>query len=489
MHKPSACDLLIKDASIVDGTGTRAVIGDVAVTADRIVAVGDCEGLSAHTIIDAHGLTLCPGFIDTHTHDDQLLLADPSMQAKVSQGVTTVVIGNCGVSLAPLEPREVPSPMIEMGGHDVFVYPSFADYIATLKRTPASVNVACLVGHTTLRVGAMASLDRVATDAELEAMKDGAREALSAGAIGLSSGLFYPPAQAADWKEVAELAKLVGEAGGVYATHLRDESDNVIAAIDEACAIAAYADTPLIVSHHKVAGVANFGRAKETLRHLTKAATKQPVSFDVYPYIAGSSMLSETIWAMAARTVITRSEPHPEAAGRDLADIAAEMGISEPEAIKQLIPGGAIYFLMDEADVQQILSHPEAMIGSDGIASDHPHPRLWGTFPRVLGHYVRDVRLFSLEEAVRRMTSLPASRFGFADRGIVAPGAFADLVLIDANEIADTATFEHPQQPSRSVHQVYVNGQCVWNGKQATAERPGAVLRRAGMAKTDNLAY
>jgi N-acyl-D-amino-acid deacylase len=482
MAVPASCDILISGALLVDGTGTPGIIGDVAIRGDRIVAVGDCGSLVARETIDASGLALCPGFIDTHTHDDQLLLTDPSMRPKVSQGVTTVVIGNCGVSLAPLVRQDVPSPLTEMGP-GAFAYPSFTDYMAALEATPASVNVACLVGHTTLRVAAMASLDRGATKAELVAMKEGAREAFAAGAIGLSSGLFYPPAQAADWREVAELAKLAGEVGGVYATHLRDESKDIIDAIDEACTIAAYAGTPLIVSHHKVAGVANFGRSAETLRHLTKAATRQPVAFDVYPYIAGSSMLSEAIWAMAARTVITRSEPHPEAAGRDLAELATEMGISEPEAIRQLSPGGAIYFLMDEADVRRILSHPEAMIGSDGIASDHPHPRLWGTFPRVLGHYVRDVGLFSLEEAVRRMTSLPASRFGFTDRGLIAPGAFADLVLIDPDEIADTTSFEHPEQPSRGIRQVFVNGRRVWNGSQPTQERPGTILRRHSRAR------
>ncbi len=473
------CDVLLQGGSIVDGSGQPAYPGDVAIRGERIVAVGDCGSYRPVRRIDVSGHHVCPGFIDVHAHDDQLLFDDPAMTPKVSQGVTTVVVGNCGVSLAPLVRDTVPAPLSEMGR--AFRFATFAQYVDELRRSPAAINAACLVGHTTLRVATMADLDRRATEAELDAMRALCGEALEAGAIGVSSGVFYPPARAADWSEVAALAALSGAAGGVYTAHLRDEGDRVIEAIDEACKVAAAAGTPLVLSHHKVAGRANFGRSRETLEHIGRAAAQQPVSFDVYPYTAGASMLSEALCAAAARTIVTWSEPHPEAAGRELGDVARSMGLTQADAIQALLPGGAIYFLMHDADVQRILSHPEAMIGSDGVATQHPHPRLWGAFTRVLGHYSRDAGLFSFEEAVRRMTSLPAARFGFADRGILRPGAYADVSVIDALQVADVATYDEPRRASRGVASVYVAGQCVWDGVEATGARPGRLVRRYGM--------
>lgn len=472
-----SCDLLLTGGTIVDGSGAPAVPGKIAVAGSRIVAVGDCVGWDARERVDVAGRAICPGFIDAHAHDDQLLFDDPAMQAKVSQGVTTVVIGNCGVSLAPLTINDVPPPLTEMAG--AFRFASFAAYLDALEATPAAVNAACLVGHTTLRVGAMASLDRAATADEAAVMLEGCREALAAGAIGLSSGLFYPPANAAPWTEVAALVAEVGRVGGVYTAHLRDEGDRVIDAIDEACAIAAHGGAPLIVSHHKVMGEANFGRARETLSHLETVGALQPVGFDVYPYTAGASMLSAGLAAIAGRTIVAWSKQRPNAAGRDLAVLADEMGLSVADAVAALEPGGAVYFIMSEDDVRAILSHPDAMIGSDGIANEHPHPRLWGTFPRVLGHYAREIGLFPFEEAVRRMTSLPAARFGLVDRGMLVPGAFADIVVVDPDTVADEATFEAPTRPSAGIDTVFVNGTCIWSGAQATGRRPGRVLRRA----------
>jgi N-acyl-D-amino-acid deacylase len=477
---PVRCELLIRGGTIVDGTGAPGWLGSIAISGDRIVGIGNAADFEADATIDVAGLAICPGFIDAHAHDDQLLFDDPAMTAKVSQGVTTVIIGNCGISLAPLTRNDVPAPLSEMAGF--FRFPSFAAYFAALNDTPAAINSAALVGHTTLRVAVMDDHDRPASPAEAAAMHALCAEALAAGAIGLSSGLFYPPARAAPADEVAALVELVGAAGGIYTAHLRDEGDAIDAAIDEACAIAAHGNAPLIVSHHKVMGQVNFGRSGATLARIDAAARAQPVGFDVYPYVAGASMLSRAIAAVASRTIITWSAQRPDVAGRDLADVAAEMGVDEGAAIDALVPGGATYFIMDEADVRRIMAHPDAMIGSDGIANEHPHPRLWGTFSRVLGHYVSDVGLFGFEEAVRRMTSLPADRFGLAGRGRIAVGAFADLVVVDPATVADAATFADPKQPSRGIIAVYVNGRPVWTGAAATGERPGRVLRRAGMA-------
>lgn len=480
-HDGSTCDVVFEGGRIVDGTGRPAFAGSVAVRGDRIVAVGDCAGWRAARRVDATGLHVCPGFIDTHAHDDQLLFDDPAMRPKASQGVTTVVVGNCGVSLAPLVRDDVPAPLTEMGR--VFRFDTFGAFVAALGESPAAVNAACLVGHTTLRVGEVADLGRRATAREIDAMQSRCAEALAAGAIGLSSGVFYPPARAADWSEVAAVAEPVGAARGIYATHLRDESDHVVEAIEEACRVARHARVPLVISHHKVVGRGNFGRSQETLAHIERVAKSQPVAFDAYPYTAGASMLSASLHALSARTIVTWSEPHPEAAGRELSEVARELGLAEDAALQALLPAGAIYFLMDEADVRRIVSHPDAMIGSDGVATEHPHPRLWGAFPRVLARYSRELGLFPFEEAVRRMTSLPATRFGLADRGRIAPGAHADLVLVDAERVEDAATYDAPCAPSRGIRGVYVNGLCVWDGQSPTGERPGRLLRREAAAE------
>lgn len=469
-------DILFRNAMLADGSGAPAVPGSLAVRGGRIVAVGDCAGWRAPTIVDADGLWLAPGFIDVHTHDDRLLTDDPTMAAKTSQGVTTVITGNCGVSVAPLGPGELPEPILDLARQ--FRFPRFADWLAHRDANPAATNAACLVGHSSLRVAAMADITRPATAAERATMRDLCREALDAGAIGLSSGLFYKPAQPAPWDEVAELVAEVGTVGGVYTAHIRDETSDVIAAIDEACRIALAGAARLVISHHKVAGKANFGRSAETLAHIEAAMARQPVAFDVYPYVAGSSLLSAELATLAGRTIVTWSDQRPDAAGRDLAELAAEMGLSIADAVDRLKPGGATYFLMDEADVRRILSHPDAMIGSDGIDGPHPHPRLWGSFTRVLGHYARDLGLFSMEEGIRRMTALSADRFGLRDRGRLAAGCHADLVLFDPATIGDAATFDTPAVPSHGIVRVWVNGDCVWTEGKATGARAGMLLRR-----------
>jgi N-acyl-D-amino-acid deacylase len=479
---PNSCDLLIQRALLFDGSGTEPIIGDLAVTGDRIMVIGDLRSWSAHETIDAQGLALAPGFIDVHTHDDRALLIG-DMANKTSQGVTSVVIGNCGISLAPLTLRAAPPPPLDLiGAQADYRYPTFADYMAALDRQPPALNAACLVGHSTLRVGTMERLDRPATADEVAQMRAKLQEALDAGAIGLSTGLDYEPAEAAPTEEVQALAELLKPAGAIHTTHMRSEGDHVIKAMDEAFAIGRSADVPVVISHFKVAGKANFGRSSETLAKFDAQRLRQPLALDAYPYSASSTVLKSQEIGEAPKVMVTWSTPHPKATGRMLDEIAAEWGCSLEDAAKKLQPAGAVYFAMDEADVRRILSYPHTMIGSDGLPHDaHPHPRLWGSFPRVLGHYARDLGLFPMEEAIRRMTSLPAERFGLTARGRLKQAYAADLVLFDPKSVKDRATFEDPKQVSAGIVAVWVNGKKVWRDGAATGARPGRALRRQQM--------
>lgn len=473
-------DLILTGGRVIDGSGGPSRFADVGLAGDRIAAIGDLARAQAGKRIDARGKAVAPGFIDVHTHDDNALLRMPDMTMKVSQGVTTVVVGNCGVSLAPLSLQGPPPPPLDLlGDKGEYRFAKFGEYMRALDTQPAATNAACLVGHTSLRVGAMDRLDRAATKGEIKAMKARLDEALGAGAVGMSTGLYYPPAQHAPTEEVIELAHVVHAHKAVHTTHMRDESDRVLDSLKETFRIGREAQVPVVISHHKVTGKHNFGRTRETLAAIEAARRNQPISIDVYPYIASSTILKPEWTAIARRVLITWSKTMPEAGGRDLADIAREMGVDAKEAAQRLLPAGAIYFTMDEEDVQRVLSWPEAMIGSDGLPHDiHPHPRLWGTFPRVLGHYSRDLKLFSLEEAVRRMTALTAQRFGLVDRGVLREGAYADVVVFDAEKIIDRATFEQPKLPADGIDLVLVNGTPVWRDGAATGERPGRALRR-----------
>ncbi len=479
MTESSKVDLLIRNAQIIDGTGAPPRHGDIAVTDDQIVAIGALSDMSAATEIDAGGKAVAPGFIDVHTHDDRAVLSDPTMACKVSQGVTTVVTGNCGISLAPLAPSAPPPPPADLiGDRPDQYFQSFAGYLSALDKEPPAVNVVAQVGHSTLRMGAMDSLDRPASANEVKRMRARLEESLAAGAVGMSTGLFYQPANAAPTEEVIELARALAPAGAMHSTHMRDETAHILDSLDETFAIGRAADVPVVISHHKCAGAPNHGRTTETLPRIAAAHAEQPVALDVYPYVAGSTVLDSGRMMNARRVIVTWSKPHPEVAGRDLSDIAEEWGCAQAEAADRLQPAGAIYFIMDEEDVRRVLSFPHAMIGSDGLPHDsHPHPRLWGTFPRVLGHYARDVGLFPLEEAVRRMTGLPAAQFGLTDRGMLRPGAYADLVLFDPDTIADRSTWEEPMQPAAGIELVVTNGRITWRNGASTGDRPGRALR------------
>lgn len=473
-------DLIIRNAQIIDGTGEPAYSADLAISGGVITAIGDLSADDAIAVRDAQGLVLAPGFIDVHTHDDLQVIHAPQMLPKISQGITTVIVGNCGISASPVTlVGDLPDPMNLLGAPEDFRYTDFASYKNAVNIAQPAVNVAALIGHTALRNNHMDRLDRVATQSEIELMRVQLRESLKEGALGLSSGLAYGSAIASSTEEVKKLAEVLNETGAVYTTHLRTEFDEIIAALDEAFEIGEHAKAPIIVSHLKCAGAGNWGRSGEILKKLEAAAKNHPVGCDCYPYSASSSTLDLQQVTSDFDIVITWSDSHPEQGGKKLADIADEWQVSLHDAAKKLQPAGAVYHGMSEADVQKILAHPMTMVGSDGLPVDPlPHPRLWGAFPRVLGHYSRDLKLFSLPEAIRKMTRMSADRFGLDDRGRIAVGAAADLVLFDPMKVKDAATFTQPQQLAEGIEAVWVNGVLSYAQKTVTGTRAGKFLAR-----------
>jgi N-acyl-D-amino-acid deacylase len=471
---------LLQGALIVDGSGAPGWRGDLLIDAGRIAALGPVLDVDAAVPRrDCSSLVLAPGFIDAHSHDDAALITTPAMTAKLSQGVTTVVTGNCGISLAPLVTAEPPPPM-NLLAREQFRFASFADWRAAVDAAGPAVNAVGLVGHTALRLRCVADPGRAATAAERDAMCALLDDAMREGAAGLSSGTFYAPAAAADAAELLALARVAARHGGVYAVHLRNEMAGVLDAIREAADCAHEAGLPLVISHHKCAGRAQWGRSLQTLALIERLAERQALGLDVYPYLAGSTVLREDLADGLTPIRLTWSEAHPELAGRWLADIARDWACSEPEAVARLQPGGACYFQMHEEDVGRILTHPLAMIGSDGLPHDRfPHPRLWGAFPRVWTHYGRERGLLTLEQAVHKMTGLTAQRFGLRDRGLLREGFAADLVLFDALRLADRADYAEPCVPAAGIEAVWVNGAMAWENGTAQGRSGRTLVRGA----------
>ena len=474
-------ELLILGGTVIDGSGAPRQQADVAVEGGRISAIGDLAGAAAHRCIDARGLIVAPGFIDCHTHDDLLLLEHPAAHPKLLQGVTTVVTGNCGVSLAPMAEDAPPSLLTANAGPASRTqrHPTMAAYMAALRAAQPAVNAAVLVGHTTLRQQAMTDLARPANNDEVARMRSALQEALDAGAIGLSTGVYYPDARAASTQELIDVAEPLRDGAGLITMHIRDEADAIDDALREALAVGRAVNAPLVLSHHKLMGTANHGGSMRTLALVEAAAREQTVCMDCYPYVASSTMLLPARVAVSRDVRITWSKAEPEAAGRSLLEMAAERGMDPTALAHQLLPGGAIYFAMSDEDVDRILAHPLVMIGSDGLPHDPvPHPRLWGTFPRVLGQYVRQRKLLALEAAVHKMTGLSARRFGLATRGELRPGGAADLTVFNAEQVLDGATFDAPIAAPTGLRWVLVNGRvAVDDGRQAD-DRAGQVLRR-----------
>ncbi|TDF39179.1 D-aminoacylase [Alteromonadaceae bacterium M269] len=474
-------DTLIKNAVVIDGTGQPQFDADVAILDGKIACIEPNISAQAQRVIDAEGLCLSPGFIDVHTHDDMQLIEQPDMLPKVSQGITTVIVGNCGISASPLKPRyEIPDPLNLLGLKASFRYPTFADYVQAVEQAKPKTNVAALIGHTTLRTGAMDELDRPATDAEISTMKSALDKALASGAIGLSSGLAYATAIHAPTSEMMELVPVVAKYDGMYVTHLRSEFEAIIEALKEAFDTADSADLPLVVSHIKCAGKSNWGRSEEVLDTLHQATKKQDVACDCYPYAASSSTLDLSQVTDEYDIFISWSDPHPEVAGNMLADIASEWNLSLMETAQKLQPAGAVYHCMHEGDVERFLSYDKTMVGSDGLPDNrHPHPRLWGAFPRVIKHYCREKQLFDLPQAIHKMTGLSAEKFRLPQRGAIRVGHWADLVLFDFDKVEDVASYTQPQQAAKGIQSVWVNGEIAYANQKIQGQGHGQFIKRS----------
>lgn len=474
------CQTLIRNVQILDGTGAATQADELAIAAGVIERIGNLSGYTAEGTVDGEGKVLAPGFIDAHTHDDLYALRAPEMFPKLSQGVTTVIAGNCGISAAPVTLNgRLPTPMNLLGDAEAFRYSSFRDYVAALGKAHPAVNIAALVGHMSLRNNVMDRFDRTATAKEIAAMRVQLDDALEHGALGLSTGLAYSLAHSASTDEVMQLAEALGPANAIYATHIRTESDGVLDALEEAICIGKHAKVPVVISHLKCNGIRNWKRSNELLR-LLDAQDENAIGWDVYPYAASSTILDLNQVDDRIEILITWSTRRPELSGKTLAQIATQWGVSQVEAAKRLLPAGAIYHSMSEEDVRAILAHPRAMIGSDGLPNDKfPHPRLWGTFPRVLGYYSREQSLFPIAEAVRKMTSLPAQRFGLKNRGVVREGCAADLVLFSPENVQDAASFTQPVKAALGIDAVWVNGVLSYWKQASTGERAGCFLPRS----------
>ena len=493
-------DISIRNVSVLDGTGSEPFMADVYVTGGRISTLDTrMAGGSADREIDGKGLTLAPGFIDTHAHDDGAFFRHPGMEFKLAQGVTTVVSGNCGFSAIPADPDQ--DSVAASGGILAGLAGEFTDldgyFEAALERQPA-INNMMLVGHNTVRTLVMGMDQRAPTAAERSAMRDHVKHAMDQGACGFSTGLIYRPGRWSETDEVIELASTARDYDALYTTHMRNEGDHLLAAVDETLLIGREAGVHAHISHHKSAGRQNWGRIHESLAKVDAAlAAGQRVTLDVYPYTAGSGRMIEyfnldRISRDLAEVIRIASCPaFREYEGRMVVDIAAEADEEVTETVRRILtaPKGdrtiCIQFIIDEADVETNLAHADMMVGSDGIPDlrGKPHPRLFGTFPRVLGHYVRERGVLALPEAVRRMTSLSAQTFGMTERGQIREGYWADLVLFDPETIIDGATYDAPQTEPEGIALVVVNGAVAyerWDGEQPgthTGAGTGQMLR------------
>lgn len=527
-------DVLIRRATIVDGTGAAAFQADAAVAEGRFAAVGPRLEGDAARIIDADGWALSPGFIDIHCHSDRYHIEHPEGEIKLRQGVTLEVVGNCGASLAPLAPERAREAVDHaVGGPGRFKgavdWLRYGQYAAKVAAGRPVVNAMGLVGHGTLRIAAMGFAARPATPAELARMAGLLEEAMAEGAAGLSSGLYYAPGLFATRAEVTALARVAARRGGFYATHLRNEAEGLLESLDEAIGIGRAAGVPVHVSHLKAAGRRNWALADAAVAQIEAArAEGLDVTADVYPYHFSSTSLLAVIppWAQegGVPALLARiADPNTRAAiigqikdgmpgwenifhnagweqilisavgtpegrqweGRSVADIARAAGKDPFDCALDIIAAGSgavsiIAGSMNEEIVARFIRLPFAVIGSDGSPNEgKPHPRVYGTFPRVVRRFVRELKALSLPEAIHKMSGLTAARLGLGDFGRIAAGARADAVLFDPARFADTATFDDPRRHPVGVRAVLVAGRCVLDGEAATGERPGIFVSRA----------
>jgi N-acyl-D-aspartate/D-glutamate deacylase len=483
-------DLVVRNVRIIDGTGSAAIDGDVEVTDGYITGVGTAHDVGPATQeLDGNGRVLCPGFVDTHTHDDGALLLHPGLEFKVAQGVTTLVIGNCGSSAIPNRPNETsPGGLLGRLGGD---WTGLDGFRAAVHAKRPAANAIALVGHNTMRQLVMGTEKRAPTAKELAEMKGYVESAMEQGACGFSTGLIYVPGRYSDTDEVVALAEPAGVHAGIYATHMRNEGDKLLEAVEEALEVGRRSGCAVHISHHKAAGQPNWGKVGESLALVDRAnEAGADVTLDVYPYTAGSGRMIEYFnldrisLALAEVIRLASCPAFPEYEGRMLVDIATEEGVALEDLVRRILTAEkgertlCIHFIIDEADIETNLRHPLMMVGSDGIPDlkGQPHPRLFGTYPRILGEYVRERGVLPLEEAVRRMTSLSCDRFGLTNRGRVFEGQHADLVVFDPDTVVDTATYDDPKQEPIGIDWVIVNGQVTVDHGRHTGAGAGRLL-------------
>jgi len=521
-------DTIVENASIYDGISTRVVQTDLAIVGDRIALLGDLRERDAYERVDGTGRSLAPGFIDVHSHSDELWLSDNRCEGKIRQGVTTEIGGNCGSSIAPLRglARERKAEDAKLVGVELD-WTDLDGFFSLVERNGVALNVATLVGLGTTRRCIRGDREGRLENEELAAQTALIRETIDQGALGVSSGLIYVPSRYADRDELAACAAAAREAGMPrYVSHLRDEGDALLESVEEALWIGRTAEVAVQLSHHKAAWKRNWGKVHRSLELAQHARTGGlPVGADVYPYVAMWTDLDtllppdardggreETLerlndpdisTALALRLELdhagtwhdivisnVRTERNASLAGMRLDDIASAWRLTPPRAALRLmreehLDVEAIFFAMSEDDVASVLSADFVSIGSDAsaralegpTARGVPHPRTFGCFPRVFGRYVRGRRTLEISEAIRRMTSLAADQFGLVDRGRIEVGAYADLVLFDATRIVDTATYDQPYSYPLGIDSVWVNGKAVVRNGQITSARPGRALR------------
>lgn len=525
-------DLLFKNISVVDGSGEPARVADVGVLNGKITFQTDD---SAREVVDGKGKTLCPGFIDVHSHDDYCIGRYPATICKIGQGVTTEVVGNCGDSAYPVNPKfleemkvfaNVTKDYVNMPYWTFTNLDEYAEYSETLDM---KVNMATLVGHNTLRLSVMGIDNRAPTEEEMEQMKAVLRKAMEQGAYGFSTGLVYIPGVYADVEELAELCKVIAPYGGIYATHMRDEAENIVESVEESIYVAEKAGVPLQISHFKVQGCQFWGKSKEAIRLIEEAIGRGvKIMVDMYPYDACMSGVSVCIppqyfsngmdvllnqlkdpafrkqvasemedpnteynnFYLAASgfegILITTCPNTPEAEGMTVAEYARICGKDPMDVFfDTLIANRGVYngifFAMDEKEVEQIYCYPRAVVGTDGLCFDvknNGHPRTWGTFAKTLTCYVEEKQLVTFEQAIRKQTAMTAIYWGLTGKGKIAEGYDADLVLLDRSKLKDIATYSDPNRNPEGIETVYVLGQCEYRNGELTGAAHGKILRR-----------
>src|SRR4051812_31164954 len=500
----SPFDIVIRGARVVDGSGSPWYYADVGIRGDTIAAVGDLSGARGTVTIEGRGMVVAPGFIDIHSHGRRGIAQVPTAENYLREGVTTIVEGPDGSSPLPIK-----------------------DFLDGIARTPISVNFATMVGQGSIRQQVIGSVNRKATPEEIGKMKEIAAQSMREGAFGLSTGLFYVPGNFTPTEEVIELAKVVGQMGGIHISHMREEASHVLDSVRETIRIGEEGGLPTQITHHKTIGQASWGKSVDSLKLVEEARARGvDVTIDQYPYTASSTGIAALVpqWALEGgqRSTVERlnapdqrakikativenlkydrgaGDPKnvaivncgfdPTLAGKNLAQITRDRG-KEPtmenaaEATMDLVAKGgcsAVYHAIAEEDVVRIMKSPYTMIASDGdipvFGQAAPHPRSYGTFARVLGVYVREQKVIPLEEAIRKMSGFPAARLKLYDRGMLRPGMKADVIVFDPATVGDRATFDKPHQYSVGVHEVIVNGKLVLHGDKVTAERPGRVI-------------